>query len=357
MLKVNSMDFSAARSVVKPDPLRARPGPGFGSGNSDTKNRPVDTAPPPPKQDWGKGLLGGKWGDRLRRLGYPLIMAALGTGAVGTCIQDRAERTEMQQKNRQIATWIEEQARQVKQLEDGLRTKIPLHQLRKAIAVATGSAVRIDTANPVGSGVIVEDSRQKRYILTNNHITRGNGIRDAEGNETYRITLYDGDDFNDFPFVFDVKTARLANGDLAASPPGEHNLTLLEIPDSVKLPDHVRPARLRDLAKAPIKVGEPVIAIGNPLANLDIVSHGMVSHADRKSDLKSEENNVFLGFDAPISKGGSAGGGLFDAEGRLIGIVTAGKPESDGIGCAIRADVIQDLLKKWDIALSEGISP
>ena len=96
-------------------------------------------------------------------------------------------------------------------------------------------------------------------------------------------------------------------------------------------------------------VGDPVFAVGNPLGVLSSsVSQGIVSGLDRTINVDGH-NMTLMQTDAAVNPGNS-GGGLFNANGELIGIVNAKSYglEVEGIGFAIPMDtakpIIMDLI-------------
>lgn len=94
-------------------------------------------------------------------------------------------------------------------------------------------------------------------------------------------------------------------------------------------------------------MGQSIAVVGNPLGVGLSYSYGYVSHPDR--DINDRGGN-FIQIDATVNPGNS-GGGLFDSNGNLLGIVTAkAKGDNvDGIGYAIPSnrmlDIINDLLR------------
>lgn len=76
-----------------------------------------------------------------------------------------------------------------------------------------------------------------------------------------------------------------------------------------------------------VKSGQKVIAIGAPLGLENTVSEGVISNTERQV-----RGQQFIQFSAPISPG-SSGGGLFDKEGKVVGVTVAsieGTPEERG---------------------------
>ena len=164
-----------------------------------------------------------------------------------------------------------------------------------------------------GSGVIISEDG---YIITNYHV-----IEDAT---QISITLRNEKEYTKVEIV-----GIYESGDIA----------LLKI----KTNDKFTPAVMGDSSK--LKVGDYPVAIGNPLAQLGgTVTDGIISALDRKVTIDDETMNL-LQTNAEISPGNS-GGGLFDGNGELIGIVNAksSKTSSEGLGFAIPVNDVVDVL-------------
>jgi len=162
----------------------------------------------------------------------------------------------------------------------------------------------------LGSGVIVTEDG---YILTNSHLV--NGAKEVA------VTLPDGRAFKAVVIGLDVQS------DLAVVKIDAHGLPTVPLADSQK-----------------VRVGDLVLAIGNPFGMGQSVTHGIVSATDRGLGIQGYER--FIQVDAPINPGNS-GGALVDASGRLIGINTAILSSSggnQGIGFAIPSDVASRVL-------------
>ena len=69
-----------------------------------------------------------------------------------------------------------------------------------------------------------------------------------------------------------------------------------------------------------VRVGDPVVAIGNPLGLTDSVSAGVVSGLNRTAKTAEGTFSGLIQFDASVNPG-SSGGPLLDANGNVIGIV------------------------------------
>jgi S1-C subfamily serine protease len=175
-----------------------------------------------------------------------------------------------------------------------------------------------------GSGFVVD---RDGTIITNAHVVEGS-------NEVSVRFEEDGD-----PVQADVK-GRDPSTDLAV---------LKVDPDDV---ENLRPLPLGDSKN--VRVGDPVIAIGNPFGFDRTVTTGIVSALQREIEAPNgfPIRNV-IQTDASINPGNS-GGPLLDGEGRVIGInsqiATGGSSGSVGIGFAVPIDTAKGLLPK----LKEG---
>jgi serine protease DegS len=163
----------------------------------------------------------------------------------------------------------------------------------------------------LGSGVIVDNSG---HIVTNYHVIANAGA--------IRVQLADG---------------RIATPQVVGVDP-DTDLAVLKI-DLSNLPviTFGRSDQLR--------VGDVVLAIGDPLGLSQTVTHGIVS-ATARGQLGITTFEDFIQTDAPINFGNS-GGALVDSDGALIGINTAIVAKSlgvEGIGFAIPVDMVRGVL-------------
>ena len=165
-----------------------------------------------------------------------------------------------------------------------------------------------------GTGFIFHEDG---YVATNNHV--------VAGADEVTVTLHDGRELKAEVVGTDPDTD-LAVLKISADGP----LPYVEFADS----DEVR-------------VGDPIIAIGNPFGLGDTVTAGIVSAEHRA--IGAGRYDDFLQIDAPINRGNS-GGPTFNLEGKVIGINTAIHSPSGGnvgIGFAIPANqakrIIEDL--------------
>jgi len=137
-------------------------------------------------------------------------------------------------------------------------------------------------------------------------------------------------------------TVRLSNGDaLPAKLVGadaQTDLAVLKI-DSQGL----SPVTLAD--SEDVTVGQPVVAIGNPLGTLGgTVTEGIISAKDREIVIDGD-TMVLLQTSAAINPGNS-GGGIFNKESQLVGVVNAKSSGSDieGLGFAIPSNTVNMII-------------
>jgi S1-C subfamily serine protease len=179
---------------------------------------------------------------------------------------------------------------------------------------------RVFPVEGVGSGVIVDG---KGFILTNNHV-----VDDAQ---KLRITLKDGNVFNGVVVGTDEVT----------------DLAVVRVDSKEALPF----ARLGDSDQ--LKIGEIVIAIGNPfgLTGGPTVTAGIVSALNRSLQFESGALEL-IQTDAAINPGNS-GGPLVNTNGEVIGINTAKMPYAQGIGFAVPVNtariIVKDLMESGQI--------
>jgi serine protease Do len=95
-------------------------------------------------------------------------------------------------------------------------------------------------------------------------------------------------------------------------------------------------------SSADLRVGEYVVAIGNPFGLGNTVTMGIVSAKARA--IGAGPYDDFIQTDASINPGNS-GGPLFNLKGEVVGINTAINPNGQGIGFAIPVDALKDVLE------------
>ncbi|MFB5676933.1 S1C family serine protease [Paenibacillus terreus] len=176
-------------------------------------------------------------------------------------------------------------------------------------------AVLADSA--LGSGVVFRIAGGKAYIMTNNHV--------VEGSEDLEVVTVDGEN----------KKAELIGRDRVTdiavlAVDDKHMDTVAEIGDSSRL-----------------RLGETVIAIGNPLGLGDTLTSGIISYTNRIIPVSINQDGVYdweqsvIQTDAAINEGNS-GGALVDLNGQVIGINTMKIADTgvEGLGFAIPANEV-----------------
>lgn len=159
-----------------------------------------------------------------------------------------------------------------------------------------------------GSGFIVDAGG---FVVTNAHV--------VDGTEEVLVQLHDEREFS----------ARVVGKD------DKLDLALLQIEGAGPLPA----VTLGD--SGALRVGEHVLAVGNPFGLGHTVTLGIVSAKTRA--IGAGPYDAFIQTDASINPGNS-GGPLFDLGGRVVGINTAIRPGAEGIGFAIPVDDLKDVL-------------
>ena len=188
--------------------------------------------------------------------------------------------------------------------------------LRKFFNIPGQQKSRKKNRAGLGSGVIINS--KKGYIITNNHV-----IAKAKD---IKVKLQDGREFK----------ATLVGSDPAS------DVAVIKIS-----PDKLHAIKFSDSDK--LRVGDFVVAIGNPFGIGQTVTSGIVSALGR-SGLGIEAYENFIQTDASINPGNS-GGALVNLKGELIGINTAiigsrGGSGSVGIGLAIPVNMALDITKQ-----------
>ncbi len=200
---------------------------------------------------------------------------------------------------------------------DDVRPSVVEVYTKSSIAQGTGA----------GSGIVISRtgletennfSDDEFIILTCHHVIDATDyylVKDIDGNE-YSASLIGGDPDSD------VAVLRVY--------PHAQNYT----EDKIKL----SVAKVRDINdNAKLKVGEEVVAIGNPLGTLGgTVTKGIISSVERKVTVEGQQMDL-IQTDCSIN-GGNSGGGLFDTQGNLLGVVNAGYTGLQGLNFAIPID-------------------
>ena len=167
------------------------------------------------------------------------------------------------------------------------------------------------TSEGNGSGIIISEDG---YILTNNHV--------IDGANKILVRLRDGKEYEAKLIGKDSKT------DTAVIKIEAKNLKYAVLGDSSTL-----------------EVGDLAVVIGNPLGELGgTVTSGIISALEREISIDGKKMNL-IQTDAGVNPGNS-GGGLFNANGELVGIVTAKSSGIDieNLGFAIPVNDIKNVV-------------
>ncbi len=176
-----------------------------------------------------------------------------------------------------------------------------------------GSAPSTYPVQAAGSGVIISSDG---YIVTNNHV-----VEDAE---KVTITLNDKREYD---------------GEIIGTDPAS-DLALIKINES-RLP------YLKFANSDSVRIGEWVLAIGNPMGLNSTVTAGIISAKARQlsTGRNTMSDEVYLQTDAAVNSGNS-GGALVNASGQLVGINTAiasGNGYYTGYSFAIPSNIVQKI--------------
>jgi serine protease Do len=161
----------------------------------------------------------------------------------------------------------------------------------------------------LGSGFIID---KDGYIITNNHV--------VDGADDIKVRLADGREFKAKVVGRDPKTDIALIKILSLF----KDLPVLQLGDSDK-----------------IRVGDWVLAAGNPFGLENTVTQGILSAKGR--ELGASPFDTFLQTDAPINPGNS-GGPLVNVKGEVIGINTAIIAAGQGIGFAIPINIAKKVV-------------
>ena len=198
-----------------------------------------------------------------------------------------------------------------------------------------------------GSGIIIGKNDTELLIVTNNHVVSG----------AKELSVYfnsDGDAADDSNVISAKIKGTDPNKDLAVIA-----VKLSDIPDETM--ESIKIATVGDSSS--LKVGEPVVAIGNAYGYGLSVTSGIVSALNREVTVQSDGQNItnkLIQTDAAINPGNS-GGALLNMKGEVIGINAAkySSTEVEGMGYAIPISQAQDIInelmnKKTRVAVDEA---
>ena len=233
-----------------------------------------------------------------------LVGAILGIGAMGlrktpTPSQDATTLVEGLREKSVIETVQVDTSKQMTQAE------VYAANVRSTVGITTSVTTNYwgfqTTSAASGSGFIISEDG---YILTNYHV--------IENSNSITVTTYDD-------VTYDAKVIGYdSSNDIAVLKVEAQNLPPVILGDSDNL-----------------NVGDPVVAIGNPLGELTFsLTAGMVSAKDRQVTFSGGTTMNLIQTDAAINSGNS-GGALFNLYGEVVGVTNAKYSGSSGSGASI----------------------
>lgn len=179
-------------------------------------------------------------------------------------------------------------------------------------SVSTDTWARQYVTEGAGSGIVYSEDG---YIITNNHV--------IEGASTINVTFNNGKSYEASLVAADSQS------DIAVLKIDADGLTPVSFNDSDSL-----------------SVGDLAVVIGNPLGTLaGTATEGIVSGLEREITIDGKSMTL-IQVSASVNPGNS-GGGVFDQQGNLIGLVVAKSSGSDveGLGFAIPSNTVQSVVK------------
>ena len=210
--------------------------------------------------------------------------------------------------------------------------------LRSVVSIYASSK----SASSAGSGVIyrLDETTGSAFIITNYHVVYMSGSRFQKGGICDEIDLY----------LYGMESEPYAIPAEFVGGSANYDIAVLYVENSDVLKDAAArgSAAAAEIASSDqLTPGQTAIAIGNPEACGISVTTGIVSVDSEyitmtASDNSGETEQRVIRIDTAVNSGNS-GGGLFDAQGRLIGIVNAKISSSDveNIGYAIPSSVVR----------------
>ena len=329
---VGSSGMNTANQYNEPEAQPARPvytAPADGGSVPPTPpEQPQYSAPEQPEKPRRKKKFNGK---KLARSAVALVLAAamgFAGGFVGAQVGNTGGKVVIQQVAPSSTSSSDSGSASAVNTASGMTTAQVSEMVSPSVVVITTEQVvysqwswygQSQVESGAGSGVVISSDG---YILTCAHVVSGaSNITVTIGDTDYPATVVGEDDTSDVAVLkidaTDLTPATVGNSDSLA-------------------------------------VGESVLAVGNPLGELGgTVTSGIVSALNRSVTIQgtSSTNTMSLiQMDASVSPGNS-GGGLFNMNGELIGLVNAKSSSSDaeGLGFAIPINdaikVAQDLLE------------
>ncbi len=190
-----------------------------------------------------------------------------------------------------------------------------------------------EEATAAGSGVIVGHSEEsgQYFIVTNHHV--------IDGGSSFSVDVLSiAEDGTESTSVYDAQLIGSSlKRDIAVLTIAPRSSVVLQTAVFIADSDSV-------------KVGTEVYAIGNPLGILGgTVTHGIVSATQRQVNVEQIGTMTLMQTDASIN-GGNSGGGLFNSQGELVGVINSGydtynEQSVEGLNFAIPANDVRYAVK------------
>ncbi len=201
------------------------------------------------------------------------------------------------------------------QAELGVTTAVMIYEeaTRSVVSLKVGVREEGSVGLAQGSGFVFNE---QGYIITNNHVVEG-----LDPQLGIEVVFMDG-------------TA--VEGVLVAADPYS-DLAVLK----AELPEGIRALQLGDSSL--LKVGEPVVAIGNPFGLGGSLTTGVVSQTHRTLSTDGFLIPSVIQFDAAVNPGNS-GGPLLNYQGEVVGVTTAGigvAGQASGVGFAVPSNIVK----------------
>ena len=231
--------------------------------------------------------------------------------------------------------------------------------------VENGPPMRKQTGLYMGSGVIYRKDVDYTYMITNYHVVYSKyANRDnANGNFAEKIVCY----MYGSEKIINNKTDAVADGEYTTFNYGEYGIECTLVGGSLTNDIAIVRAKTSDMTAInpdflvaefadSYHVGQTAIAIGNPEGEGISASQGIVSVADEYISLNIDgtaRSYRSMRIDTAIY-GGNSGGGLFNTEGKLIGITNAGDGEDQSINFAVPLEIAKGVADNILDAFGDG---
>ncbi len=231
----------------------------------------------------------------------------------------------LEQSVQQLDTSLEEKEKEIGVLSGELDTVREKSEQEVAALQETISGLRVEFSD--FSEVI--ETAVKGVVSVQTNVGSGSGFHIGDGNIVTNYHVIDG-----------ASAARVVTHDGK-----QHSISIVgsnERADiSVLRINNTRYKRLRFGDSDELKVGQKVIAIGNP-GGLDFtVTQGIVSATDRED----ERRNEYTQIDVPINPGNS-GGPLINSEGEVVGVNTLKIRGFEGVGFALDSNYVDEVIER-----------